>query len=830
MRIFLCLVGILVMGEVTELIESTQLLGSISQSESWYYWAKVNPSKTLDIAVQPIFGDTDLFLDIVSENPTALPMPNMTHHQFASESPIVLESIHLTTKSFEKCKGDCYIKASVLCLSSSCSFYIYYDQDSYIILSENRPIQSHTEKETFTYFRFYLAEDSNLFILLTVIGNSNPDLYVSKNTLPTKQSADWKSETFGGETLSIYQTESGVYYIGIFCQTKSEFTIMISTEIYSFLQLYPGLPQYMEIPEKNRNLFVFWSSSKEDIEIKISLLKGQVVLMANPQHPEIEEMAEKIPTPTDRAWASLTKDNEENIIVIKASDKNFCNNCNIIISVAAYYDSEYIITVNNAQYLEVLLNGVPVQGVVEKNTINSYMFTLDTASDIEFRLASYVGDADIYVSRSIPVSDWFYDWKSSQSITEESLVISVSDKNWICGTYYIAIVATQTSSYSLVVFAELSPVIIVPGWSQLYSVENPMHFYLNVIENIPYTCTLTPFNQHFKPDIYINTNGIMPDKKNYEIAVQESDYDPILGILEIDVLYTEPKIIGISVYGTASFGQPFFSLVCMSSLSIMKLFEKDYVYMKLNGETLDFELVIYTENDVLITLQPCFGNPKMRISQDPELYFPDPNVVVIESFNKIEGKISKPKGRYYVRVYGNIDDSFELFTSHKNSFTMTPGGEITYKETSSGYKVSWPRVVVNNGDADISVLYYVYYNISFSETFYRSCGLRLMEKFHNSGVVLETSETSIEIKTKKSQVLNVMAVFGRHRFETQGYAVYDPIKLENNDSSSETESSYWWVYVLIIAGIGGAGYGYYNYRKRRTTVRLSNSDYELSSF
>lgn len=830
MPIFLCLLGILVMGEVTELIESKQFYcSSISQSESLHYWAKVNPSKTFDIAVQPVFGDTDLFLDIVVENPEFLPMPNVTHHQFSSESPIVLESIHLTTKNFEKCKGNCYIKSSVLCLSTSCSFYIYYDQDSYIILSENRPIQSHTEKETFTYFRFYLAEDNNLFILLTVIGNSNPDLYVSKDSLPTKQSSNWKSETFGGETLSIYQTESGVYYIGIFSQTKSEFTIMVSTEIYSFLPLYPGLPQYMETAEKHRSLFVFWSSSKEDIEIKVSLLKGKVVIMANPQYPEMEEMAERIPTPTDRAWASLTKDNEENIIVIKASDKKFCSNCNIIIAVGAFHDSEYIITVNNAQYLEVLLNGVPVQGLVAKNTINSYMFTLDTASDIEFRLASYVGDADIYVSRTVPVSDWFYDWKSSHSITEESLVIPVSDKNWICGTYYIAIVATQTSSYSLVVFAELSPVIIVPGWSQMYSVENPMHFYLNTVENTPYTCTLTPFNQHFKPDIYINTNGVMPSKNNYEIAVQESDYDQMLGILEIEVLYTEPKIIAISVFGTATFGQPFFSLVCISPLSIMKLFEKDYVYMKLKAQTLDFELVIYTENDVLITLQPCFGYPKMLISQDPEFYFSDPNVAIIESFNKIEGKISKPIGRYYVRVYGEVDDSFELFTSPTNSFTMSPGGEITYKETSSGYKVSWPRVVINNGDADISILYYVYYNISFSETFYRSCGLRLMEKFKNLGKVIETTETSVEIKTTKAQVLNIMAVFGRHRFETQGYAVYDPIKLSSS-SSTETESNYWWVYVLIIGGIGGAGYGFYYYRNRRRTIRYSNSDYELSSF
>ena len=100
-------------------------------------------------------------------------------------------------------------------------------------------------------------------------------------------------------------------------------------------------------------------------------------------------------------------DSDQNSIIISSKSGKFCKDCNIIISIIAQKDSEYMITANNEQYLEILQNGIPAHGIVQKNKIDSYMFTLDVPKSIEIRLINYSGDADIYVDTNTPVSKDF---------------------------------------------------------------------------------------------------------------------------------------------------------------------------------------------------------------------------------------------------------------------------------------------------------------------------------------------------------------------------------------------------------------------------------------
>ena len=87
-----------------------------------------------------------------------------------------------------------------------------------------------------------------------------------------------------------------MYYIGVYCATKSEFTLIATTDIEPIYMLNSGLPQYSKTDADSRSVFYFWSYSDYEIQIKLSLISGQVIMLANPQNPTTEEMYSRIPT------------------------------------------------------------------------------------------------------------------------------------------------------------------------------------------------------------------------------------------------------------------------------------------------------------------------------------------------------------------------------------------------------------------------------------------------------------------------------------------------------------------------------------------------------
>ena len=464
--IFLVFFGFSAFAQSPVLLSESQIYeDSMKSGEYKYFYSYISKNKNIDIVVQPIYGDTDLFVILVDndKDPTKFPMPNPNFYNFSSMTSVMLESVHISSSKLDYCTKNCSIKISVLCLSSECAFDVYFDQGSYIFLTNNRPIQGWTEKEAFAYFRYLRTDDKPLMILLTVLGSSNPDLYVAKDSKPGLNNATWSSSTLGGETLIISDKDKGLYFIGVYCDTKSEFTILLTSEIDPIYPLYSGLPQYIYNEIGTRSNFYFWSASDENLQIKVSVLAGKIFLVANAQNPENQEMYERLPTKEFYTWASFDTKNDQSSITILNTDSRFCKDCNIIISVFALSNSEYTIVGTNEQYLEILQNGVPSHGILSKNKLDSYIFVLDSLSDIEIKLVVYSGNANVYVDTKTPVASNYFRWRSSTWYDVEVVQILKTDKDWVLGTYYIAVHAVQLSSYSIIVVTKNTPIFLIPG-------------------------------------------------------------------------------------------------------------------------------------------------------------------------------------------------------------------------------------------------------------------------------------------------------------------------------------------------------------------------------
>lgn len=827
--IFLFSLGILALGlNVEKLEEGIIQSGTLIQGNYSYFYAILNDGLTVDLGVQPLYGDTDVYADlVVEERAEKFPYPNKKDYQYKSASPVVLETIHIQQSAIVK-HGKA-LRISILCLSINCGFSIYFDQGKHPILADNRPMQASGIRNQFSYFRYLRNTSEKLSVILSVIGSSNPALYVSYNKEPTKENHDYFSDTLVGETLIISDGKTGLYYIGVLCDYKCEFTVTVLPSLDEFLPLYPGLPQYMSTTDNSRSLFYFWNYDKNSIEIKVSVLTGKVIILANPHLPDIEEMHEKIPTNRNRAWVSIGKENTDTSISIDADDEKLCYECNIIISVGSSAGSRYIITVNNKSYLEVINNGVPVHGFVDVGEMDSFMFKLDSSNDLEINLNVLSGDADLYISTSIPVSDSLYEWKTNTQNSIESILISMDDPKWKIGFFYMVVKGWKRSTYSLVVYSKNSPIFIDLGLARRYNLNQPLHFVLGQSPDVNYTCSITDIkgNSHPKTFIYYNFDG----KKFPSITNNDIFYEgqgKIFGTSSFSISSSTYRQSAFTIISSTLSQDTMITFTCTDPYTIMKLGQNDYTYYKITNKTTEFEISVSTTHDIKVTVYFCERPIIAELSKD-RTYSYVPEIFHNSGEAKEEFLISKTASKYFLRITSSEGNSVEIFTETVTNdiFEMKPGGKILSKETSKGFKISWPKALVNNNVNGKDVNYYLFYGANLKYMILNYCSLVGQFESGAIGVVDIEKENKNEMSLSSGAIITVAAVFERHRYNSQGITIYDPIELGKSSSSSGSKDSYW-VYVAILVLLILTSAALYKFKISRPPQR--NQGYELSNY
>lgn len=804
----------------------------IKEGEFSYFYAVLSAEKYADVALQPLYGDTDLYGNLTSiENVTDFPFPNTNSYQYSSISAIILESIHL--KEADLHKFGSALKISVHCLSKECGFVIYYDQGMYPLLADNRPMQGIAERFGYSYFRYVRNQNESITVIVTLTGNANPDLFVSKGKIPTVSEFMWHASSLGGESLTISEGGLGIYYIGVYCEHQCTFTVTVLTHTEEFLPLYPGLPQYMTAKENTRTLFYFPIYEKRWVEIKVSVLSGDLILLANTQNPEVEEMIEKVPNVDAYTWISNGNNNADTFIEINITDKNLCSDCNIIVSVISKTNSRFIITEVNKSYLEILNNGVPVHGYVDFSEMDSFMFMLDTRSSIKIVLTVFSGDADLYVATSLPVSDKLYDWKSNTQNSLETVTISIDDRDWKMGMYYMAVKGWIQSFYSILVYCEDSGITIDLGLVRRYELDKPLRFILNQSPSIEYTCTLTCLKESSNPSIYINFNSeTFPTPSKHDKSYKSDVFNPVYTTFSFNFNSDGYSSSLISIYSDSDIANNLISFVCVAPYTIMKIGQHDYTYYELKTTMAEFELLVNTAHDVRLTLFYCIDPVSIEISTDRSYPY-SPNIFSTFFDNKAEFYIKNSQNQFFIKVVGNIGDSFEIFTETitSDNFSMQPGGDILINKKNKEYKVSWSKALVNGNLIINEIDYYLFIGKYLKTTILNYCSLNKMAVKKELKIFYAGNENQATIKSSSDSYLTVAAVFKRHRFEAQGFAIYDIVKLEDSckDCQDTTEYSFPWIYFILITSFIILSVVLFKLKSRQR-YRRNPQGYELSNY
>ena len=816
--------------EIFKLEEAKPEKFDIKQGEYLYFYAILSTDKSTDIALQPLYGDTNLYGNLTSvSNASLLPFPTKDSFQYSSISALILESIHLTETDLQKHGSG--LKVSVHCLSTQCGFVIYYDQGMYPLLADNRPMQGKAERLHFSYYRYARNQKESITVIVSLIGSANADLFVSKEKTPTTSDYMWRASSLGGETLVISEGGIGLYYIGIYCEHECSFTVTVLTHSEEFLPLYPGLPQYMATTETSRALFFFPIYEPRPIEIKLSILSGDVTILANPHNPETEEMTDKIPTIDHYTWISTGKYNADTSIQINPNDKALCSDCNILVSVISLTQSKYIITEVNKSYLEVLNNGVPVHGSVDSFEMDSFMFKLESRSSLEIILTVHSGDADLYISTSLPVSEKLYDWRSNTQASIETVSIPTDDKNWVMGTYYMAVKGWQNSFYSLLVYCESSGIVLDLGLVRRYQLANQLRFVLNQSPDVEYTCTATSLSLNSNPSIYLNYDSeSFPTPSKYDFSYTGDIFNTVFSSFSFKLNSKDYSTTRISIYpGSLKNSNNEISLVCTAPYTVMKIGQRDYTYYELKAQETEFELLVSTKHDVRVTIFSCLNPVTVLISTD-RTYVYSPNIFRSSFKYKEAFYIQNTHSQYFIKVSGNVGDSFEVFTETitGEEFSMTPGGQIQVKREDKGFKVSWNKVLVNNEMVLKDIYYFVFYGKHLDSMIINYCSLAKRSQDQELKSIKAGQENQVTINEPPGSYLTVAAVFKRHRFEPQGFTIYDLIKLQN-PSSTSSDFSVPWYFFLYTALLIALALILFKLHKSRTNSRQSQG-YELSNY
>jgi hypothetical protein len=81
-------------------------------------------------------------------------------------------------------------------------------------------------------------------------------------------------------------------------------------------------------------------------------------------------------------------------------------------------------------------------------------------------LASYTGNADMFVSRLPVASEKNFRWKAMSADMVEDIVIKPTDQDAGVGEYYIGVYGVEGSSYAITAFNRMNLVTLTSGVPQ----------------------------------------------------------------------------------------------------------------------------------------------------------------------------------------------------------------------------------------------------------------------------------------------------------------------------------------------------------------------------
>jgi hypothetical protein len=847
--------------------------GNLNRTEYQFYYSIVDTNSSLSVLLQPLSGDSDLFLNLLDKSsagssPQHWERPTNKHSNYSSQSATMNEQIELTADSLSVIcpSGSCIAICSVYCFSHICNYSFVIKQSQLQKLIENQATYGNTGLD-FVYYSYYCDKDyTDFLITVTSISDGNPDLYITQGseTRPTQSNYTWSSTSWGGDSVLITKTDNffkgksmkGTYVIGVRGSWGPvSYSIIVNNNPKPIISLNTGTPQQGALKANSTAYYSFNNYIQVDILIQITPTSGSGKIYASPYFPWQGDIYSKLPDIVYK-WSSQESSNRYSLS-IPTDDPNFCLYCTILIAVKSDNTNfTYVITAKNSIDYTALQNGIPFRSESKNNKVNVFTFEILRNVSFEVSLAPYSGHPDVSVTTFKNITSENYYWESYYTSNPVNLHILNTSPHFKIGTYYIIVSGYESSSYTIVAHTQDSHIKLVDGWPISYSLaadpSDFVQFRFVVASGGMAFCNIKA-EEEFKPRVYTifqafssSVNPATP--QSYEKFFNESEYNKTYSSLSMNLHHSAPNdYLNIGVYSykynTAS-AHGSFQIYCSSSSQTTVLRIGRTNIEMLNSDVKQRRYEINTENKGKLNAYviPCIGDFKLEISNNWNVLMQEmPDVSVTRLTDGIiVGSVNNANGRYFVSVSALKPDNtdilvYELITTFTNNGDPEPkrlypgnNGILSWLPKDSKFvTISWSPI--ENQDSSVApesgVEYRVYFTKDKSSNLLSACGLHYYQSRNFVEVIGTTKTTSIQVELPANKgFVNVVGALPKNSPFIIKEIVYDPTEISLAPPPGGYGLLVFWILAALL--FGAIITSIYFYKKKKRAENILN--YEMS--
>mmetsp|Transcript_5874 Transcript_5874/g.5763 ORF Transcript_5874/g.5763 Transcript_5874/m.5763 type:complete len:692 (-) Transcript_5874:3-2078(-) len=659
----------------------------------------------------------------------------------------------------------------------------------------------------------------------------------------------------------------GTFFIAIYGETASSFSIIIHSGSQNLTWLHSGTPQYGSLNKGSKTYYLFNSEVKSAISINLAPYFGNpsILVYTYLGNDDVGTVIDKL---KNYIWSSNSSPDKYSIQISK-NDPDFCINCVFIIEVSTNQNSSssFTITVTNSQDAVILPNGIPYKNSCQKGEIQLYTFLVSSSSDVDFSITSYMGDTDIYVGTMKNTSDKNFNWTALSHDKIDHLRIRSNDKNFKIGTFYIYVKGVEDGIYTITAHLRNTYARLMDGRPMVYRLQyDPFdHIYFDFESGIsrnfsgPVHCQLTSFSKDLFPLVYADFQRYdkvrpPPSEEQASFKYKKNNYD--FAFNSLSMIFRETGIPGklnFMISGSAS--DKFtkeesgdFEFYCSESIIPTMLAVGSEIYDSIDLGILSkrYEVNLNELGRLEVFLIPCAEDLKLEISSNWTMASDeDPEIIVERKMDgKIIGMINNAKGRYFITVSA-MNKNTDSTQNYQLSTVFTKQGQIAPKHIVPGNNglIKWERLtkylVVASFDPieyqdgtpienPNNIEYHIYFSKVSPNLIETTCDIQTSHKFSKAlhyGTVTGKNEIRFIIKEKRG-FINILAINPSQERIYSKYVSYDPTEIY---IESEFEGQgvgiyiFWIVCALLLASLMGS---LYFYRKmKRANRRL---EYEMA--
>lgn len=511
----------------------------------------------LSVAVTPFSGDVDLYMDL-QEN------FDKSSARWKGESG-GFDIIKISRSEVSATTADFYVAVYGASVGQSYFSVLGYTNTVTQELLDGQPQVGQVAFGSYTYFKFYLDDNSTFAITLTPI-NGDPDLIAStSHDQPTRDNADWRSAGTSIDFIVVNNTdtkfrEGAEYFIGVYGWTDARFEITVAKE-NSIELVTEGVPHGGRAKNFQYDYFKFILSSPRGVFITVTSLTDG----ADPDI-YVSTIHEK-PSISRYQWKRDATGGVDTIY-IPTTDRNWKVGDYYIAIRAWRIDSVFQLVVRSEDSSMLLTDGLfqSFESIVGSYTTFKFFYSYQRNS-LSFTVRPDVeGSVALYGARSTtnPTREK-HDWAGQND--GAYLYINIPSGSPV-GWYYASVYGLSSGNYTISAATNQRPIVLEEGRLDIYNyVESGAYDYFtyDFDPSLHLDITISTLAEFGDPDLFVATYP-RPTSNHYQWKKGDVSGDSL--IIKASEIPSNATRLYIGVYGYVASR---FSIVVFSTNETIEL-------------------------------------------------------------------------------------------------------------------------------------------------------------------------------------------------------------------------------------------------------------------